>query len=198
MGGPGSGRVAGFGGPTCEELHSIDIRELARKGGLKSGSKITVSWTWNEETVATAYMTVNDGHAILDYYERNSEGTKRHDQEKVELASTTGHYGGNRPWFICPECGRRCAILYALGRFLCRKCHHLTYQCQKDDELQRLARRIDEIRGKLDGFMVVGEFFPERPYKMHHKRYQRMVEKHDGLQSCLWERAMEKFPDHRT
>ena len=138
-------------------------------------------------------MTVNDGHAILDYFERNSDSTRSYDQEKVGLASTATRFGGSRSWFICPECGRRCAILYALGRFLCRKCHRLTYQCQKDDELQRLARRIDEIRGKLDGFMVLGEFFPERPYRMHHKRYRRMVRELASYQDDLEVAVEERF-----
>jgi hypothetical protein len=38
------------------------------------------------------------------------------------------NFGGERPWWTCPHCGRRCAIVYARGPwpFMCRLCANLT------------------------------------------------------------------------
>ncbi len=32
----------------------------------------------------------------------------------VEIDWTCLPSGGKRPWFLCPSCGRRCAVLYAI------------------------------------------------------------------------------------
>lgn len=43
-------------------------------------------------------------------------------------------FGGFRYWFICPECLRRCGVVYVLGQrvnFACRKCCNLTYLSQQ-------------------------------------------------------------------
>lgn len=57
----------------------------------------------------------------------------------VEITTTRLHYGGERRWFVCPDCHGRAKklltrggeqggrITYALG---CRKCLGLVYRCQ--------------------------------------------------------------------
>jgi hypothetical protein len=50
---------------------------------------------------------------------------------KIPLTKTPCYFGGERFWFICPDCHRRAGILYRPGYssfFLCRHCHDLTYQ----------------------------------------------------------------------
>ena len=54
---------------------------------------------------------------------------------QLPLTRTPCYFGGFRWWFICPDCGKKVAILYKplySNFFLCRKCHNLTYSsCQQ-------------------------------------------------------------------
>jgi hypothetical protein len=51
-----------------------------------------------------------------------------------ELVATSCHYGGQRHWFMCQKCRRRCGTLYehpiTLGH-ACRKCTGLSYAKQR-------------------------------------------------------------------
>lgn len=52
----------------------------------------------------------------------------------VECTPIAGRPGyGQRIWFVCPICGRRCRLLYLPRRertWACRHCHQLTYTSQ--------------------------------------------------------------------
>lgn len=58
-------------------------------------------------------------------------------KEKVELLNqeigityTPCNFGGQRFWFVCPQCERRVGVLYKgpiSETILCRKCHGLSY-----------------------------------------------------------------------
>lgn len=64
-----------------------------------------------------------------------STGEKRNSDYYVYIVSTPCNYGGQRWWFRCPACNRRCRILYlAPGSvyFACRICHDLTYTSQQE------------------------------------------------------------------
>lgn len=59
------------------------------------------------------------------------------DGERLDVTlwttTTRPFYGGLRRWFTCPNCGRRCAKLYApdrRSRFACRRCWELVYRSQ--------------------------------------------------------------------
>jgi hypothetical protein len=79
----------------------------------------------------------------------------------LRTESTAPHFGGSRWWALCPECGRRCAVLYiraSLPRALagalsgvsdggwslvCRVCVGRPYASQGHGAIQaRLARRV--------------------------------------------------------
>lgn len=49
---------------------------------------------------------------------------------RIPVAKTPLNFGGFRYWFICPQCMRRCGIVYITERrktFACRKCCGLVY-----------------------------------------------------------------------
>jgi hypothetical protein len=51
------------------------------------------------------------------------------------------HFGGMRPWLLCPECGRRCANSCRLSGcydLICRRCAGLTYQPRQGHRFDRL------------------------------------------------------------
>ena len=65
----------------------------------------------------------------------------------------TAQWRGNRLWFQCPECGKRCGVLY-LGQtdsaFRCRGCAGLIYRCQRYPALPK-SRSKPPGSGNADG-----------------------------------------------
>jgi hypothetical protein len=97
---------------------------------------------------------------------------------EIFLQWTPCPLGGQRPWFLCPTCRRRCAKLYiGEGQSLCRKCRGLSYDSQRENRQARSERRINKIRTKLGaegGFFLD---FPPKPSGMHMDTYWRLWEK---------------------
>jgi hypothetical protein len=55
----------------------------------------------------------------------------------------------HRPWFVCPQCKRRCRHLYVPASLACRTCHQLDYAGQRPPglysrELVQLRKSINE------------------------------------------------------
>jgi hypothetical protein len=72
----------------------------------------------------------------------------------IILAWTTLNYGGKRPWFICPGCGSRVAILYVYShQLLCRTCHGITYSSRCEGTMDTLMRRERRLLEKLGGHL---------------------------------------------
>lgn len=66
---------------------------------------------------------VNDDSAVLTY---NLNGEPR--RQRVPILRTVCNYGGRRPWFGCPNCTARVALLYMRrGGFYCRRCAQVAY-----------------------------------------------------------------------
>jgi hypothetical protein len=58
---------------------------------------------------------------------------------KVVLTTSKTHYGGERLWFRCPQCYKRCGILYQspiASRVVCRKCIGFFYRQQRFKGMQ--------------------------------------------------------------
>ncbi len=93
----------------------------------------------------------------------------------VEMDWTRLPSGGKRPWFLCPSCGRRCAVLFSLGsRIICRKCGELSYESQYERKSLRGLMKAQKIRVRLGGSANMTEPFPGRPRYMHRRTYQRV------------------------
>jgi hypothetical protein len=122
-------------------------------------------------------------------------------REPVFLSWTACNFRGERPWFVCPGagCGRRVALLYGLGRyFLCRRCYHLVYESQRENETHRALRQAQAIRERLGGSAKMTKPFPEKPKGIHWKTYERLWwEHHEAEMEQLagmreWLRRLEK------
>ena len=105
----------------------LDVRTLAREGGLQPGATATV--TWYGGASITTVVAPNDADIVtLRYRSRTGYGPWRAVSEYVSVTRTPCTLGGTRDWFGCPGCGTRCAVLYAfLDQFRCRSCHQLAY-----------------------------------------------------------------------
>ena len=114
---------------------------------------------------------------VLNYSASSRGEPEREVRERVPLAWTPCHYGGRRPWFVCPGlgCGRRVALLYGAGvYFCCRHCYALVYESQREGECDRHRRRAQAIRRRLGGEPDIDGPLPSKPKGMHWRTYHRL------------------------
>ena len=131
---------------------SLDVRQLRREGLLEPGRLFRWRWTGEGEMVAAVDVRIDAERVNLSYRTRGEDRDDWAAKEyAVTIERTPCHFGGSRPWLLCPVagCGRRVAILYGGPIFACRHCHRLAYRCQRETVDERAARRADKIRGRL-------------------------------------------------
>lgn len=196
MGGMGSGRYGGFGRATCEDYRALDIRRLARDGLTEHGAAGVVRWSRDGEVVASIRLACMGGCLTLTYRTQSYGGEWQPVTERVYLDYTSQHFGGERRWFFCPNCRRRCAKLYGGARFLCRQCYGLGYASQAEDAPNRLLRRAQKLRMKLGGDGCVDEPFPDRPKGMHRRTFDRLCSQLDLLEADMWRATIQRFGLH--
>ena len=154
-----------------DELRALDIRQLHRDGCLErvGAGRVTVTWDGG-----SSIDVVKDRTGILLEYSVVDGEDREERSERIVIQRTRCHFGGSRPWWFCPRCGRRCAVLFGGSRFLCRNCHDLRYRSQSLGKGERLLRRAEKIRARLGGSGVVFGDFPPRPRGMHLRTYHRL------------------------
>lgn len=135
---------------TTDDYLSFDVRYLARKALLKPGSVFTLTWTKRGKTVDSLAATAEAGRLIV----ANSYGGY-----PVRLEWTRCRLGGRRAWFRCPQCGRRCCLLYRAWGYACRECLRLAYPVEREGRLARAERRAWKIigRGKSESSRKYGK-----------------------------------------
>lgn len=186
LGGFGSGKYDRYGRKrACEEVKSIDIRELKRKNCLGKESYICLSWTFGRKSSGNISMKIlgdrlNFLYSTID----NRSGGKQEFNYWINLDYTLCNYGGKRVWFLCPICYRRRALLYygQDGYFKCRKCANLNYRSsqKRKDGIYRIDNKIESIRKKLGipecNIWDVLER-ADKPKYMHHDTYIGLIKK---------------------
>lgn len=152
------GRRDGAGRPAqrlrAEDLRRIDVRELARSDLFLP----TVRGEWwsivSRRGHDTDWFAM---HGIVDG--QNGSVTRLTISGLVEgdfvmqdiaLQHTPCNYGGSRPWFTCPRCDRRAAVLYLAGAlFQCRRCADVSYLTQRSDACSRAWMKQRQVEWRL-------------------------------------------------
>ena len=187
MGGIGSGSWYRFDKKsTTEECHSVDVRYLHRNGLLKPGNWFSLGWSRAGRETGSIQGVVDGSRlpeSVTLHYRCRSGASDEWENvnETVPLEWTPCNFGGERPWFICPQagCGRKVAVLYGPRKyFLCRHCYDLSYQSQRDNKMYRALHRAQDIRRRLGGSANMTEPFPDKPKGMHHETYMRLFWEH--------------------
>jgi hypothetical protein len=152
----------------AEYVQRIDVREWARRGYLKSGSSFSWSWTRGDEKTGSIGITVFSAHSLTLRYTFTLNGEARGIADDVPLIRSQCAYGGSRPWFGCPRCAGRVAVLYLRGgRFACRKCQRVAYASQSEDVLSRMWRKQAKLEKRL------GKYW-QRPKGMRLQTYEKL------------------------
>ena len=149
MGGFGSGQRYWGAKGTVESYCRVDVRYLQKSGYFDYGGLRTLAWRDGEGNPRGSIRLVASQEQVQLFYRVRRNGEEWKDiEETVPVVWTPCHYGGIRPWFLCPgtvngrTCWRRVAILYDAGYyFLCRHCYHLAYESQNEDLFSRRMRK---------------------------------------------------------
>lgn len=163
----------------AEQSMAFDVRQIARKGLLRPGA---FSWHWSRdgESVGSVGVRVagDPERVSLSYQWTPYNSEPRTVECSLWIVRTPCNYGGSRPWFRCPSCGRRCGVVYygaPGGCFACRHCVRVSYFSQCDDVMGRLWRRQRKVERKLAG--GAGEWNGwQKPKGMHQNTFDRLVE----------------------
>jgi hypothetical protein len=170
----------------CESCTSIDVRRWNREGQLRPGRDYLASMSRGMELAGSIATRVEYNAVVLFY---------RGLQQRVPLAWTPCHLGGERPWFVCSgDChsrtrGQRVAVLFdRYGFFACRNCCDLVYSSQHETPKFRRIRRARKIRLGLGGGESLADPFPEKPKGMHWSTYGRRCRVYEAVEDILFMR----------
>ncbi len=161
---------------TIEECTALDVNRWAREGYLTIGRSFNWQWTWGNGKLSSINVHVESAGAIRLIYRARACGkiSCLDIDYRIYLERTPCRFGGERTWFLCPECGQRVAKLYcAEQHYVCRHCGDLAYKSQREDRDTRTLHRAQAIRIKLGGSANMLECFPPKPKGMHWSTYER-------------------------
>jgi hypothetical protein len=150
------------------DCRHIDVRHFRQVGALRS--HYVEPWHWRDAKTLEVNFKVNMwswcDQVWLKYMWQGKQV-----EETVQIERTDCFFGGSRPWFLCPGCQGRVAILYLhKGTFRCRQCHDLRYVCQSEDAIDRTWRAQAKIERKLGNH-------GSRPKGMHKTSHERLADK---------------------
>lgn len=148
------GRTAWSVRHTTEECTVVDIFELHKAGFFKDklGEYYHFSRYGRGDAGSQAILTRDQsGEPIigLKFTVRNLiSGECEPVRQTVKITTTECYFGGERIWFVCPECHNRAAKLHLppqATQFRCRGCHNLTYRSQREH-----SKRFDYLMQNPD------------------------------------------------
>jgi hypothetical protein len=136
----------------CEDFLPLDVRTLARRGNLQPGAYLDWQWSCGDMPLGSVGVRASNDHLRLIYTWTPRGAPARSMDCRVSIETTRCNFGGARPWFRCPRCDCRRAVLYGVGsdgRFGCRGCMGLAYSCETESKWSRANRRVHKLRAQL-------------------------------------------------
>ena len=166
---------------TIDDVLKLDIADIKRKCYFDDRGTVrgSLSWSRDSECIADISYTLADSKLQLRYSDQLTQG---HLVQNIELVTTACNYGGKRYWLYCPDCGKRVRVLYYSGNhFTCRTCSKLLYGCQLEDRVDRLTRRLNKVRGHLNGTGLLGSYSPAKPKWMRWRTYENLLDEEHAI-----------------
>jgi hypothetical protein len=130
----------------------LDVRQFRRRALLRPGRYI-LQWETNGDAYASMGLTVWPDRLRLEYSCAPRGGDPVSCQNSIGLVRLPCRFGGERAYFLCPDCGRRCEVLYGpsrFGGFACRLCLRLGYASESESPVDRTWRRQRKLEARLD------------------------------------------------
>ena len=174
---------------TVEKHASLDILELYRERAFSERtlvfSSVSLRWPWLTRLCVTRWTV-----------ELEFRGGQL---QSIPVQWTQCHFGGARPWFLCPHCQRRVGKLFQAASFCaCRSCCNLRYASQRRGTKSRRYLQALKLRLRLGGVASLTEPFPVRPCGMHRRTYDRLRSRAEQLEQGLHQnrRFRRRKPDY--
>jgi hypothetical protein len=164
---------------TLDDCLRLDVRYLARNGYLEQGSRKAMGWKVQGEFCGSAFVTA--GASAIDVV--GDKGQTGRVGDSIEIERTPCTYGGARPWFQCPECSRRCAVLFLNQNFVCRMCRGVLYLTDVLSKSKRLQSRREQAARHLGLDLATGEIVT--PRYMHGGRWARYWRQYEAAQAAI-------------
>lgn len=210
----GGQKMGGYGsGPrwrrsTVEETLGLKIGRLHREGCLRPGWQGVWSWLGqgpgHPDRASIGIVTHSAENLVISYTVRTGDQAPKRLMYPLHVRWVCCPYGGERPWWLCPMCGRQVATLYLGGRDLrCRHCYRLVYtSTQASGTIDRPRQQIMKLRRQLKRPPIPPYGFGdsdgdvERPRYMHQTRYHRLRKELAAAQAqetFLFDALMNRF-----
>ena len=167
------------------DVLSLDIRQFQsgrakREGLITPTSEFTSYCLRYLNSQATIQVVINDDYATL----KCSQLRKYHGLEfsfSIQLVFTGCHLGGQRSWWVCPDCESRVAILFlARATFACRTCQRISYPSQSETAQDRALRVAGKVRRGLGWEPGIVNPRGPKPKGMHWQTFFALKRKHDA------------------
>ena len=187
MGGMGSGNRWRYGTKgTVDASKRLDIRYLKQQGMLRSGT-YSLSWSRGGEPSGNinVRMVAGESMTVIGKWRRDASEEWQPMEKTVHLSHSSCAFGGLRPWFICPYCSRRVAVMIVdAGYVACRHCLKLTYASCNEDMIDRSWRKRDKIKSRLGGDDIN---IYVKPKGMHQRTWERLRWQYQNAELQGWE-----------
>ena len=163
--------------PAVEQCRALDAYQMKRRGLLAPGT--VTPWRWSTGRVL---LRVDPGAGCTEQVGHITIILPGGDLQCLPLVWLPCPLGGCRPLFACPCCGWRAVKLYQFGgRFQCRRCGGLVYQCQRATAIYRPLDRAFRLQRRLGGEPGFQHGLPLRPKGMHRAIYARHSARYDAV-----------------
>ena len=182
-------------GIAVTEIPKISLSVLLRNGFIQSGAivKSTYSWTDENEIGIECHYT-HKSQFIRLFYTVFGQHEKRYDYQ-IPLTFVPSNLGkGQVPYFICPEIGKRCRILYrAFGSLTwkSREAYSKTifYSSQICSQFDKVNERYWRLEKQIQS--LISEKRNQSHYQgkrtRRSKRLQRLIEKQERANYLSWQ-----------
>ena len=166
--------------------YRLDAHRMLSATDMSQPSMHTWQWLRGEQrTASLAYQVRPEHRTVRLVYSYQGQEVAPY---LVHWTTTTPRYGGQRYWWLCPQCGRRCAHLYSGKIFACRRCYHLTYESAQsgDPRNARVERRMWAIRRRLqaEGGLIDTPAWRKPPH-MHWRTFRALMCEYEKLE-LIW------------
>lgn len=195
MGGYGSGKRWYYESKsTTNDYSCIDIRRWKRKELLIPNNSFNLI-NWKDVISLQADISPDLNYSIIKYCSKKEGSNSTNLDYFIRIFWMECHFGGKRPWFICPlkKCGKRVAILYGGPIFACRHCFNLAYCSQRETIYERAIRRMQKIKARLQ--WDTGVFAPEqgKPKGMHWRTFKRLCKRQQIYKEIILSQISTRF-----
>jgi hypothetical protein len=162
-----------------EDLPSLDIRTLKREGYLVPGHTKMRGWQAEDFFGAVKVMAREKGVDVIGLLAFDGMATS------VDFEVTKTGFGYRR-WWLCPECGRRCAVLYVFERRIeCRHCTGLSNISANLGRAERLQYALQQLGERIGRDWTTGTIV--KPKGMHWTTWMRLNEKYEEAQQAVFD-----------